>query len=95
MEGINSLDELYKIPIINSQDIIESGSKMICVPQSEISRIVSIDTSGTMGQYKRIYFTEQDQNLTIDFFVQGLSLVVEKNDIMMRINGIEAFAWEY
>lgn len=83
LEGINSLDELYKIPIINSQDIIESGSKMICVPQSEISRIVSIDTSGTMGQYKRIYFTEQDQNLTIDFFVQGLSLVVEKNDIMM------------
>ena len=56
---------------------------MVCVNQSEISRIVSLDTSGTMGEYKRIYFTEEDQNLTVDFFTQGLSFLVEKNDVMM------------
>lgn len=83
LDGINSLDELYKIPIINKEDIIQSGNKMVCVNQSEINRIVSLDTSGTMGKYKRIYFTEEDQNLTVDFFTHGLSFIVEKNDVMM------------
>ena len=83
LDGINSLDELYKIPIINKEDIIQSGNKMVCVNQSDISRIVSLDTSVTMGKYKRIYFTEEDQNLTVDFFTHGLSFIVEKNDVMM------------
>lgn len=83
LDEINSLEELYKIPIINKEDIIVNGNKMVCVNQSEISRIVSLDTSGTMGEYKRIYFTEEDQNLTVDFFTQGLSFLVEKNDVMM------------
>lgn len=83
LDEINSLEELYKIPIINKDDIIENGNKMVCVNQSEISRIVSLDTSGTMGKHKRIYFTEEDQKLTIDFFIQGLSFLVKKYDVMM------------
>lgn len=83
LDTVNSLDELYKIPIINKDDIISNGTKMVCVNQSEISRIVSIDTSGTMGKHKRIYFTEEDQKLTVDFFIQGLSFLVKKDDIMM------------
>ena len=83
IDEINSLDELYKIPTINKEDIIENGNKMVCVNQSEISRIVSINTSGTMGSHKRIFFTEEDQNLTVDFFVHGLSFLVSKNDTMM------------
>lgn len=83
LDTVNSLDELYKIPIINKDDIISNGTKMVCVNQSEISRIVSIDTSGTMGKHKRIYFTEEDQKLTVDFFTQGLSFLVKKDDVMM------------
>lgn len=83
LDRINSLDELHKIPIINKDDIISNGQKMVCVNQSEISRIVSIDTSGTMGKHKRIYFTEEDQKLTRDFFIQGLSFLVKKEDVMM------------
>lgn len=83
LEKINSLEEIYKIPIINKEDIIQNGNRMVCVNQSEISRIVSLDTSGTMGKYKRIYFTEEDQKLTVDFFIQGLSFLVKKDDVMM------------
>lgn len=94
LDEISSLEEIYKIPIINKEDIIQSGNKMVCVNQSEISRISSLDTSGTMGKYKRIYFTEKDQKLTIDFFIQGLSFLVKKYDVMMimlpfeRENGV-------
>ncbi len=83
IDKINSLEELYKIPVINKNDLIENGNKMICVTQSDISRVVSLDTSGTMGKSKRLFFTQDDQNLTIDFFVQGLSLVAKKDDTMM------------
>ena len=83
IEEISSLEELHKIPTINKEDIIENGNKMVCVGQSEISRIVSLETSGTMGKCKRIYFTEEDQNLTVDFFTKGLSFLVNKDDRMM------------
>ena len=83
IEEISSLEELHKIPTINKEDIIENGNKMVCVGQSEISRIVSLETSGTMGKCKRIYFTEEDQNLTVDFFTKGLSFLVKKDDRMM------------
>ncbi|WP_455538891.1 DVU_1553 family AMP-dependent CoA ligase [Terrisporobacter sp.] len=80
---IKSLDELKNIPITTKEDILKNGNKMVCVSQSEISRIVTLYTSGTTGNPKRIYFTEKDQLLTIDFFRQGLSLLVEKNDVML------------
>lgn len=83
LDKINSLEEIYKIPIISKEDIIKNGNKMVCVNQREISRITSLDTSGTTGKYKRIYFTEEDQNLTLDFFIQGLSFLVKKDDVMM------------
>lgn len=94
LDKINSLEELYKIPIINKDHIIQYGNKMVCVNQSKISRIVSLETSGTMGKNKRIYFTEEDQELTVDFFIRGLSFLVKKGDVMMimlpfeRENGV-------
>lgn len=94
IDKINSLEELQKIPVIKKKDILENGNKMVCVSQSDISRIVSLDTSGTTGRCKRVYFTEEDQNLTVDFFNQGLSLLVESGDRMLimlpyeRENGV-------
>lgn len=94
IDKINSLEELEKLPVINKQDILENGNKMVCVSQSDISRIVSLETSGTTGTCKRIYFTEEEQSLTVDFFNQGLSLFIEPGDTMMimlpceRKNGV-------
>lgn len=94
IDKLNSLDELKKLPITNKYDILECDKKMVCVSQSEISRIVSLKTSGTTGKSKTIYFTEEDQELTIDFFGAGISLLTEKGDTMMillpceRENGV-------
>lgn len=94
IDKLNSLDELTKLPITNKYDILECDKKMVCVSQSEISRIVSLKTSGTTGKCKTIYFTEEDQDLTIDFFGAGISLLAQKGDTMMillpceRENGV-------
>ena len=79
LDKINSLDELYKIPIISDKDIIENGNKMICVSQSEISRIVTLNTSGTMGQYKRIFFTKYSVNF---------QKTLEKDNSLLYINNV-------
>ena len=67
---------------------------MLCVSQSEIQRVVTLDTTGTTGQPKRLYFTEEDQNLTLDFFQIGMSTFTETGDNVLillpgdRVGGV-------
>ena len=42
-----------------------------------------METSGTEGKPKRIYFTEEDQELTTDFFHNGMQLLVDASDTVM------------
>lgn len=52
---------------------------LLCVSQGEISRIVTLN-SGTSGPSKRIFFTPEDQESTIDFFEQGMSVFTRPGD---------------
>jgi phenylacetate-coenzyme A ligase PaaK-like adenylate-forming protein len=42
--------------------------------------VVTLDSSGTTGQPKRIYFTGDDQALTVDFFRVGMSTFTDPGD---------------
>jgi len=77
---MNSLADLQCLPFTTADHIREQGLQFLCVSQSEISRIVTLDSSGTTGKAKRIYFTASDQELTIDFFKQGLSTMIKPGD---------------
>jgi phenylacetate-CoA ligase len=79
-EEIKSFKNFEKIPFTNSKQIKDNSSHFLCVSQQHISRIVSLDTSGTSGNPKRIYFTEEDQELTVDFFQNGMTCLVEQGD---------------
>lgn len=80
---LNSLEELSMLPFLTGEDIIQRGNHMVCVSQSEISRVVTMQTSGTSGASKRLYFSEADQQLTIDFFACGLSELNDSGDRCM------------
>jgi phenylacetate-CoA ligase len=75
-----SLDDLYSLPFTTSEDIREQGLQFLCVSQDEIRRVVTLDSSGTTGNPKRIYFTGADQELTVDFFRAGMSTFTEPGD---------------
>ncbi|NLF51686.1 MAG: phenylacetate--CoA ligase [Leptolinea sp.] len=79
-ETINSMEDLGDFPFLTSSDLQAHSSEMVCVPMGEISRIVTMNTSGTTGIPKRIYFTPDDQELTIDFFGIGMSTFVDESD---------------
>lgn len=80
LEEISSLNDISTLPFTTSEDIKEQGTRFICVSQNEINRIVTLQTSGTTSQPKRIFFTKEDQDLTIDFFHNGMATLVEPGD---------------
>ena len=77
---VSSLRDLTHFPFTTAQDICEQGLQFLCVSQDEIQRVVTLDTSGTTGNPKRLYFTQEDQELTTDFFHVGMSTFTEPGD---------------
>lgn len=79
-ESISSLDELRQFPFTTPEDVCANPLHFVCVSQEEIQRVVTLQSSGTTGEPKRIYFTAEDQELTIDFFGVGMSTFTEPGD---------------
>ncbi|MCL6479154.1 MAG: AMP-binding protein [Peptococcaceae bacterium] len=79
-KNINSLKDLQHLPFTTAEDLRRNPLHFLCVSQDEISRVVTLQSSGTTGEPKRLYFTREDQELTIDFFHIGMSTLVGPGD---------------
>ncbi len=75
-----SLEAFAGYPLTGPGDLIERGQEFLCVSQSEIARIVSLQTSGTTQAPKRVYFTREDLDLTLDFFQHGMKTLCGLGD---------------
>jgi phenylacetate-coenzyme A ligase PaaK-like adenylate-forming protein len=81
--ALSSLADIAKLPLMDEGDLIRAGGDMLCVPASGVSRIVTLPTSGTTGTPKRVYFTEADQELMIDYIHHGLALMACPGDVFL------------
>ncbi|MEN6321332.1 MAG: DVU_1553 family AMP-dependent CoA ligase [Syntrophaceae bacterium] len=86
---IASLEELKHYPFTTAEDIRREPLQFLCVSQSEIQRVVSLDSSGTTGLPKRLFFTRDDQELTIDFFHVGMSTFTVPGDRVLILLPVE------
>lgn len=77
---LHCLADLCRIPFTTAEDVTSNPLEFLCVSQSDIERVVTLRTSGTTGESKRIYFTREDQELTIDFFHRGMATLVGRGD---------------
>lgn len=77
---LSCLADLTHFPFTTAQHICDDALRFLCVSQGDIQRVVTLDSSGTTGRPKRLYFTRDDQELTIDFFRVGMSTLVEAGD---------------
>ncbi len=80
---LTSLDELQQLPFTDADDIRKNGLQFLCVSQGDIHRVVTLESSGTSGEPKRVYFTAEDQELTIDFFEVGMSTLVRPGQTVL------------
>jgi len=74
------LEDLERLPFTTAEHIRRNPLDFLCVSQGEINRVVTLSTSGTKGDPKRIHFTLDDQELTVDFFHHGMSTLVCPGD---------------
>lgn len=72
-----------RLPFTFPRHIREDPQSFVCKSQGEIERIVTLRSSGTTGPPKRIYFTKEDQELTIDFFKHGMKNLAGPADRVM------------
>ena len=79
-EDIGSLEDFKSLPFTTGADLATDPLRFLAVSQDEIKRIVTLETSGTTGLGKRVFFTEADLESTIDFFQWGMSTLVERGD---------------
>jgi phenylacetate-coenzyme A ligase PaaK-like adenylate-forming protein len=111
---INALSDIAKLPMMGEADLTVYGTALVCVPASNVSRIVTLPTatvdspakitasgvsgvsrivtlptSGTTGAPKRIYFTEADQELMIDYIANGLKVMTKPGDVWLVLMPVE------
>lgn len=74
---LTALSDIARIPFTTSSDLMHNPFSFLAVSHDDIARIVTLRTSGSTGESKRIFFTEEDIELTIDFFHYGMSTIVK------------------
>ncbi|MCF8027784.1 MAG: AMP-binding protein [Desulfobacteraceae bacterium] len=72
-------DLLRGLPFTASSDIRNHGQEMLCCSQSDIRRVVTLQSSGTSAAPKRLFFTTEDLEKTSAFFHYGMRLVTAPN----------------
>ena len=74
---ITDLQDFTRVPFTTAGDLRREGVRMLCTSQDEIERVVTLQSSGTTGPPKRLFFTGEDLEATIDFFGHGMATLVE------------------
>lgn len=77
--------DLARLPLMSGADVSAQGQRMVCVPQGEVARIVTLQTSGSTGAPKRLHFTRDDLDGTVDFFLQGMLNLVDTSGSVLAL----------
>ncbi len=73
--NLTTVEDLSHLPFTTAEDLHNWGD-FLCVSQGDVQRMVTLHTSGTTGQPKRLAFTDADLAHTRDFFAVGMSQLV-------------------
>jgi phenylacetate-coenzyme A ligase PaaK-like adenylate-forming protein len=80
---LESLADLARLPFTTSEELRAQGQSLVCVSQDDIQRVVTLQTSGTTGEPKRVFYTAEDQELTVDFFDVGMTTLTRPGERVM------------
>jgi len=73
---LTNLSDMARLPFTTATDLADNPFNFMAVRQDDVSKIVTLQTSGSTGASKRIFFTDADLELTLDFFHHGMSTLV-------------------
>ncbi|MDR1299374.1 MAG: AMP-binding protein [Oscillospiraceae bacterium] len=82
-DDMRDLDSLARLPFTTPEMLAGRSADFMCVPPGGIARITTLPTSGTTGAPKRLCFTREDIELTVDFFSCGMSTLASPGERVM------------
>lgn len=81
--GLGSLDDLSGLPIMDARDLGTQSLRILCISQGDVERVVTLRTSGSTAEPKRVFFTAEDIEHTKNFFAVGMSQMVAPGDTLL------------
>ncbi len=78
--ALSDFADFAEVPFTTAEDLARDPLEFLCVSQSDVARVVTLRSSGSTGQPKRIFFDPEDLERTVDFFQQGMSSLVYPGD---------------
>ena len=73
---LRDIGDIARLPLTTSADLVRSDPSLIALPMRDAVRLVTIPTSGTSGQQKRLFFTEADIEAIVAYFEHGMATIV-------------------
>jgi len=91
-DGLDAPEDLAGLPRMAAGDLAAPG--LLAVSQDAVARVVSLDSSGSSGPAKRLFFSAADLSRTLDFFAVGMRTLCREGDAVLvllpgrRENGV-------
>jgi len=73
----DTLEEIDSIPFTTEADLRTRHVQMLCVSQGDVSRVVTLPATRPGDAPKRLYFSDEDLEQTVDFFHHGMRGLVQ------------------
>jgi phenylacetate-coenzyme A ligase PaaK-like adenylate-forming protein len=73
---LGHVDDISALPMTKVADLHHRGPQFLCVSQSEVERVVTLQLPEGAESPRRIYFSGDDLDLTVDFFHHGMTTFV-------------------
>lgn len=75
--------DLAQLPMTTPEDLREASEDFLCISQDEVARVMTLESSGTTGSPKRIFYTAGDLERTTGFFSWGMRNMARSGDTVL------------
>ena len=82
-ERLNSLSELAELPFTTEADLADNSSGIFLGSQTSVERVISGSTSGTTGIAKRVFYTGNDLERTVQLYEAGIGEMAGPGDCVL------------
>lgn len=82
-ESVASPRDLGRIPRTTADDLRLAADKFLCVSQDEVTRPVTLHSSGSSGAPKRLFFSQEDLERTMEFFRFGMENLASPGETVL------------
>lgn len=86
--SIRSPEDVERLPFTTPAQVARDPLGFLCIPQSAVSRVTTVATSGTTAARKRVFFSNTDLLRTVDFFEHGMSAIAAPGqEVLILLSG--------